>query len=131
MPITYSIDSARRRLFAVAEGSVTYGEIMAHLGKERDDEGLPLPELIEAREATVVLTAAEVRQVVERLRALGGESALGPTAVVTDDDVSYGIMRMLEVLVEDVCDIRPFRDRDEAEEWLNATRMPRPPTQER
>jgi hypothetical protein len=120
MPITYSIDSAQRRLYAVAEGSVTYAEIVAHLGKERDDNGLPLPELIEAIEATAVLTAAEVREVVERLRALGRDSALGPTAVVTDDDTSYGIMRMLEVLVEDVCDIRPFRDRDEAEEWLNA-----------
>jgi hypothetical protein len=130
MPITYSIDRARRRLFAVAQGSVTYSEVVSHLEKERDDDGLPFPELIEAREATVVLSAAEVRQVVELLRNLGRHNALGPTAVLVGNDVSYGVVRMLEVLVEDVSDIRPFRERSAAEEWLNSIGRQRPPAQE-
>ena len=130
MPITYLIDRARRRLIAVAESSVTYSEIVAHLEKERNDNGLPLPELIEATLATTVLSTVEVRQIVDRLRELGNRNALGPTAVVVGNELSYGLVRMLEILVEDVCDIRPFRNRGEAEEWLDAIPMPRPPTHE-
>lgn len=129
MPISYSIDTERGRLLATAQGPITYSEIVAHLEKERKDRGLPYPELIEAMEATAVISAAEVRKVVERLRELGRRNALGPTAVVTDDDVAYGLLRMLEFLVEDVCDVRPFRDRHKAEVWLDAMPAPRPPTQ--
>jgi hypothetical protein len=129
MPIDYSIDRARRWLFAVANGSVTYSEVVAHLGKERDDNGLPFTELIDATEARAALSAAEVRQIVDLLRDLGHRNALGPTAVVTGDDMSYGVMRMLGILVEDVCDIRPFKDRSKAEEWLSTIPMPRSPAQ--
>jgi hypothetical protein len=130
MPITYTLDRVRRRLFAVARGSITYSEIVAHLEKERDDNGLPFAEIIEATQAYVALSAAEVRRVVDLLRDLGRHNALGPTAVITGNDFSYGIMRMLGILVEDVCAVRPFRDRGEAEEWLDAIPMPRPPAQE-
>ena len=47
---------------------LTYSEIVAHLGKKRDDDGLPFAEFIDATQATVALSAAEVRQVVDRLR---------------------------------------------------------------
>jgi hypothetical protein len=30
------------------------------------------------------------------------------------------LMRMIEILVEDVCDVRPFRDEQEARAWLAA-----------
>jgi hypothetical protein len=56
--------------------------------------------------------------------------ALGPTAIIVVSDFAYGMMRMLEILVEDVCDIRPFRDRGEAEKWINSFTNPRPPTRE-
>jgi len=127
MPISYSIDSERGRVFATAQGPITYSEIVAHLEKERKDRGLPYSELIDAVEATADFSASEVRKVVERLRELGRRNALGPTAVVAVDDVAYGLLRMLEFLVEDVCDIRPFRDRAKAEVWLDAMPAPRPP----
>jgi len=91
---------------------------------------LPFTEVIDATQATADISPAEIRKLVELLRNLGRHNALGPTAVITDDVFSYGMMRMLEILVEDVCDVRPFRDRGEAEEWLNSISMPRPPAQE-
>jgi hypothetical protein len=30
----------------------------------------------------------------------------------------YGVIRMLQMLVEDVCIVQPFRDIEEAERWL-------------
>ncbi len=130
MSIAYTVDRARQRLCTVAEGSVTYPEVVAHLEKKRDDNCLLLAEFVDATQAVVALSAAEVRQVAQLLRDLGRHNAIGPTAVVTGDDVSDGMIRMLGILAEDVCDIRPFRDRGKAEEWLNAIHPSRPPAQE-
>jgi hypothetical protein len=55
------------------------------------------------------------------IRALGHESTLGPTAVLVATDFAFWVMRMLEVLVEDVAQIRPFKDEQEARAWLDAT----------
>jgi hypothetical protein len=51
---------------------------------------------------------------------VGGDSTLGPTAVLVSDDVAFGVIRMLEVLVEDICEVRSFRDEQEARAWLAA-----------
>ena len=120
MPITYSIDSESRWLIVIATDLITYTEIVAHLEQERDDGLLTNFELIDGREARLNLTPDEVRRIVELLRQLGRKSALGPTAVLVNGEYSYGMMRMLEILVEDVCDVRPFRDRREAEAWLQS-----------
>jgi hypothetical protein len=67
-----------------------------------------------------VLTPADVRRIVELLRSLSRESKLGRTAILVSTDYAYGLMRMLEMLVEDVCQIRVFREEQEARAWLNA-----------
>ncbi len=48
----------------------------------------------------------------------GASRASAPTAIIVDSDDGYGMLRMLEILVEDVCAVRPFRSREEAEKWL-------------
>jgi hypothetical protein len=37
---------------------------------------------------------------------------------VVANDYAYGMLRMLEILLDDVCLVRPFRERDAAEQWL-------------
>lgn len=118
MPIAHEIDHAGRTMKARARGTVTYGEIVAHLAEERLDGGLAYRELIDARGGELDITPDEVRRLVAALRNLGQDGALGPTAVVVDSEFTFGMLRMLETLVEDVCAIRPFRDHAEAERWL-------------
>jgi len=121
MPIAFSVDHAHRMVHTVATGSVTSVEILKHLEQERDDRGLGFPELIDATQASVDrISGDDIRRIVDRLRDLSSQQALGPTAIVTRDDVSYGMIRMLETLVDDVADVRPFRSLAEAEGWLNA-----------
>lgn len=93
-------------------------ESRAHLQRERRDLALTHRELIDARRAMVGLSATEVREVVELLRSLSRSYRLGRTAVVVSSDVAYGIVRMLQVLVEDICDVHPFLDLGAAEQWL-------------
>ena len=64
--------------------------------------------------------AADARSLIDTVRVIAREINFGPTAVIVADDTTYGMLRMLETLLEGVCDVRPFRDaeRNAAEQWL-------------
>jgi len=47
---------------------------------------------------------------------------LGPTAVVVSSEFGFGMIRMLEILLEEVCIVKPFHDYDAAEQWLRDLR---------
>jgi hypothetical protein len=44
--------------------------------------------------------------------------------VVVSSEFAFGMMRMLEILLEDVCIVKPFRDYDAAVQWLLDPREP-------
>ncbi|MGV1099470.1 hypothetical protein ACUUL3_08670 [Thiovibrio sp. JS02] len=74
--------------------------------------------MIDARAATPNWSSAEAREIVKLLTTFGRESKLGPTAVVISGDLAFGMLRMLEIMLEDVCIVRPFHDYDAAEQWF-------------
>ncbi len=120
MIVTIGADDAKGVLAVLAEGPVDFEEIRAHVLEERAHHALGHRELIDARRAMPAVTAADVRRVVTLVRDEAQRVALGPTAVVVSNDIAYGMLRMLEILVEDVAAIRPFRDYREAVKWLGS-----------
>jgi len=118
MPIILKVDHEGHYVDSVAIGSISYANVENHLLTERYFKGLTYKEFIDARGAGISFTPAESRQIVELLQNLGRESKLGPTAVLVSNDVAFGVIRMLEVLVEDACDVKPFREEQEARAWL-------------
>jgi hypothetical protein len=116
--ITATYDHMHRRVVARAEGPVTIDQIRDHLEDERLEPGLAYSELVDARAAVVELSAADIRVLVAWLRWLGERTRLGPTAVVVETDFQYGITRTIETLVEDVCEVKPFRSELDATRWL-------------
>jgi ABC-type transporter Mla MlaB component len=116
--IGYSVDAEQRLVTTVAEGTISAADVREHLSSEQRDSALPFRELIDARHAWIDLSSAEVREIVNLLRSLSLRHYLGPTAVVVSSPVAFGVMRMLENLVEDVCVVRPFRDFAQAETWV-------------
>jgi hypothetical protein len=120
MSIAYSIDHDRRESMAVASGPVGLEDVLAHLRAKRREGGLSYPEIIDARWATLTWSAAEVHEIVDKLTTLGRESPLGPTALVVSSEMSYGMARMLEILLHDVCTVQPFRQYAAGERWLRA-----------
>jgi hypothetical protein len=119
MGITATYDHRHRRVNARAEGRVTLEDIRAHLEEERQEPGLAYSELIDASGSVPDFPPADVRVLVAWLRWLGERTRLGPSAVVVDTDLEFGMVRMVEMLVEDVCLVKPFRDKLDAELWLN------------
>ena len=118
MGIIATVDHTRQRVVVRTEGTITLDDVLAHLEEERRDAGLSYSELIDGRGSTPALSSADVRAIVDALSRVARESRLGPTAILVDTDLAYGILRMLEILVEDVCAVRPFRHQEEAEKWL-------------
>ena len=118
MSMTTTIDHAHRRVLVKAEGTISLDDLRAHLEEERIGTGLSYDELIDARGFSTDISQKAVYTIVDVLRRLGKESCLGPTAVIVDSDVGYGMLRMLGVLVEDVCQVHPFRRQEDAEQWL-------------
>ncbi len=116
--IGYSVDAKQRLVTTVAQGTVSAADVREHLSSEQRDSALPFRELIDARHAWIDLSSAEVREIVNLLRSLSLQHYLGPTAVVVSSPVAFGVMRMLENLVEDVCVVRAFRDFAQAETWV-------------
>lgn len=123
-----NVDVARNRLWVTADGLITISDVRTHLVEEQQELLLPYRELIDARRAVIQFSAQEVREIVALLRSMSYKDGfnvsftprrLGPTAVVVSTDLAFGVMRMLEILVEDVCIIKPFRDTTEAEQWLD------------
>jgi hypothetical protein len=121
MTIAHTIDHDHRYMKATASGPVDWEEIRTHLLDERREGGLGYTELIDGRSATPTWSTAQAREIFELLKTLGRESKLGPTAVVVSSDFAFGMLRMLEILLEDVCIVRPFRDIDAAEQWLRGS----------
>jgi hypothetical protein len=120
MPVTHVLDHDRREMYTKANGPITMDDIRQHLSKEHRDKGLAYPELIEASAATAAFSPSDVRATVEILRAYGQDGILGPTAIVVGNDLAFGMIRMLSILLEEVCALQPFRTRQEAAEWLAA-----------
>jgi hypothetical protein len=118
MSVTTTVDHSQRRVFVRAVGPVTFNDILVHIAEERRAVGLQYEELIDARGYLPEFSSDEVRRLAAALRDLALDAPLRPTAVVSDSDVGYGMLRMIEAMVEEVCAIRPFRTMSEAEDWL-------------
>lgn len=104
----------------VCEGPIHHADIVAHIDAERSRGLLDRPELIDATGATAAFTADEARDLYELVHEIRETQGLGPVAVLVKDDLTYGMVRMLGMLVDRVTPVHPFRQRAAAINWLEA-----------
>src|SRR6516162_4029498 len=120
MPIQFHYDPDVGILFTRAEGLLTFDEILRHLNEERDAKGIAHPEVFDATQARTDATAEQIRVVVQRMIGMGRQGAFGPTAVITNNDVLFGMASMLAILSElqDGPKVQVFRTFSEGLDWL-------------
>jgi hypothetical protein len=120
MAITFVIDRFRQRMLTQADGVVTFEEVNRHIDEEERARALDLPELIDARGAKTDITPEEVRRLIRRTAHIARTMPLGRTAIVTTDDMAFGMARMYSILTERLgAAVEVFRDLDSAERWLH------------
>ena len=124
MPIQIVVDHELEEVKTTATGPIAIEEIRDHLVEERENDGLAYRELIDASEAEPVMNTRDARTTVALLKMLAGQGMLGPTAVIVPNEVGYGLVRMIEILLDVVAEVRPFRktEKAEAREWLEGVR---------
>ncbi|MBO6556401.1 MAG: hypothetical protein JJ934_18455 [Pseudomonadales bacterium] len=79
--------------------------------------------LVDLRKATIAMSTLEIQKLASDLLGCRGRSAFSDqdcmVATVVNDDVSFGMLRMLHAYLGDVVDFHVTRCYDEAVEWLN------------
>jgi hypothetical protein len=125
VPIRFVIDRVLQRMVTQADGLVTYAELNEHLNAEERERGLGLPELIDATFATTDVKTGDVVRLVQRAARTSESVPLGPTAIVVQDSVAFGMARMYSILMDRVgAPVGVFRDHAEAISWLKNISSP-------
>jgi hypothetical protein len=106
-----------------AVGLVSNEELEQHVDAQEKEGLIAAAELFDARDATTNLTAAQVRNLVRRTDELLERVDIGDLAIVTNDQVGYGMARMYQLLCGDKpVHVGVFREIDAARRWLNESR---------
>jgi hypothetical protein len=121
MPIKYEIDARRGRVMTTCSGNVTLREVMAHFDALQRDPGRPgrLDVLLDWTALANPPGAPQVQAAADRV-SLVEDLVFGACAIVAPTDVLYGVARMFEAFARGhFAAIRTFRQRSEAEGWLD------------
>lgn len=116
--ITCSID-ASGILRTTCSGALALPQLILHLQARERAGLLARPQVVDARDATLELSTADVRKLAALAREVRRRTAVGPTALVASRDLSYGIGRMYAGFdAPDSAGFAVFRSMEEAERWL-------------
>ena len=118
MPIISRVDHKRREVEAMAVGPVSFADVAAHFSHERHRHGLSYPAFLDVRAAGIAFSPDEARQIGELIRNLARETKLGRTAILVSSDEGFAAVCKLEEMVGDVCELKAFRDEQDARAWL-------------
>lgn len=124
MPVTVTMDDARRRVVVRCTGVVTYADIERHVQIEKPHAEVTHTGLVDLRGCGTSMSVDEVRSLAYRIHTRWSHRIRGPAAIVADDDVTYGMARLFATLSEVTGDgagppIEVFRDIHDAEQWLS------------
>ncbi len=122
MPITHEVDHARQRILAVMTGDMRLEETVA-FATDLAQRGLfAYAQRLDAREATILLTAEDTRRFVTLIARLRQEHGPARIALVTDADASFGMARMYASLAaESDSGFMVCRTMADGDAWLGWT----------
>ena len=122
MPITYRIERERSRIVTTCAGEVTLPEVMGHFDQlQRDPDVTPrLNVLLDLTQQTSVPLTRQMQAAADRV-GLVTNVVFEACAIVATREAMFGMARMFEVLARGhFAVLKTFRDRKEAEEWLDS-----------
>ena len=128
VPITYQLDQAVRLVRATVEGDFTAEDMLdcvSSAARELEHAGWNI--LSDHRAIGAPATRAQIERLVDRLYDLRRVFAGARWAVVVAQPASYGMMRMLSTLAEEVpLTVRVFGELEGAEGWARDGTEPAP-----
>jgi hypothetical protein len=122
MPIRFIYNSEMKILFTTAEGVISFEEVQAHLDCEWLAQRVASREFVDASAASTNLTSQEAKKLAARVLEMAKQQEFGPTAIVTSDNVLFGMASMAGIISElrGGPAIGVFRSISEGLSWLRA-----------
>jgi len=125
MPVTYSIDQARRLIHTRCVGDVSLDEVIGHFDELVHDPACPgrLDVLLDLTDLTTIPASSQLRLVTRKIEEVSTRVRFGRCAIVAVTDAMFGMTRMFGTLTEgQFAAVRVFRNIDEARAWLEPRR---------
>ena len=127
MPVTYQIDSENAFIETHCKGEVTLDEVLDHFRQLDAEPSLPkrLDVLLDLNGMTSLPERDELLEVTRAVERLKTKVQWGACAIVASRDALFGMIRIFEVFAEKLfSDIRVFRNRKDAKQWITDNRTP-------
>jgi hypothetical protein len=119
MPISYQIDHEQRRIYTHCEGVVTYEEFRAHMNAEEGSAAASYGEIFDCTDATTNITPDQIRRLAAERQTVAERRKPAPVAMVATNDHFFGMLRMFDILTEQIRPMQVFRRIEAAEQWLD------------
>jgi hypothetical protein len=121
MPVTYTIDVARRVIRTTCARPLIFAEVIEHFRTLRVDPACSgcLDVLLNVSEADALPGSGQFGAVTDSIKAIREKVQFRFCAVVATRDAMFGMMRMFEAFASPYFrEMRVFRAAEEAEAWL-------------
>lgn len=125
MPITFRIDKESGIVHTTIDGSASTDEIVDGLKSimNHPDFKPGLNGIADLRNSDMEVFSADVKRIANLLIEYRNKIGPSKTAVVVSKDVTFGMTRVFQVFAEQSSiETAIFRDRDEALQWLGASK---------
>lgn len=122
MPISYRFDKSLNVVFVKGRGKVSREQLVDLATRMVADPELPSSrgELIDCHETQPMGISTSALREVARIFTDGDAMRRCKTALVANQDLAYGLLRMYAIFRdESASEFRVFRETREAEEWLD------------
>jgi hypothetical protein len=118
MPYTFEVDHALNRSQSVVSGLIEFEEAVAFIAERELFCALGYPLLVEITDAQLSLSGRDIVRLLPHLQRLVAIAPLAPSAVVVMDKANRRVVELVAAMATNLCCIRTFRTRGEAEQWL-------------
>ena len=125
MPVSYNINRTTGFIETRCTGNVTFEEVMGHFLELEADPALPkrLDVFLDLDKTTSLPESDQLQDVTRAIERLQTRVEWGSSAILASRDALFGMSRMFEVFADGLFSRScVFREREEAERWLNDTR---------
>jgi hypothetical protein len=121
MPVTYRIDTERRRILTRCDGETTLPQVLAHFDELEADPDCPKDAdvLLDLSTIETLPNVGQIRAAAERTGDASRRVRFGACAIVVGSEAWFGMARVFETFTErHFTRTSVFRSREAAEAWL-------------
>jgi hypothetical protein len=126
MPLRWKIAPLEHMVVCVAEGAITYDEILAYFMAIEEAGAGHFRKILDATDGGHGLSKQEVAKLAAYTKTLGGDGTPGPMAIITGSGGNDAVAASARAMLRPGRRMREFRTIHEARQWLDRAPLGRP-----